>query len=341
MIWELLERVCHQPLLVLAAALAAGSILVNGATDAPNAIASAVGSGAISFPRACALAAVCNLLGAAGMGLLAPSVAGTIRDAAYSGGDAEYALAGLCAALMAVVLWALLAWSFGIPTSESHALAAALAGAALAMPGGWAQLRPGPWLRIGLGLILSVGLGFGFGRLAARRLTASRRGPRFFRAAQIAGAAVMALLHGAQDGQKMLGLLLLAFSLGGSGPLTASGIRAATVACALCMALGTAAGGGRIVELVGRKLAVLSPQRGFAADLGGGAALLICTVAGMPVSTTHTKTAAILGAGSAEGGHTDRSAARSILWAWLLTFPCCGAIGYGAARLTLWLGAIP
>ena len=329
------------PLLLPALALVACAILVNGATDAPNAIASAVGSGAISFSRACALAAVCNLLGVAGAGLLAPAVARTIQSAAAFSAGAGAALAGVCAALLTVVLWALLAWRFGIPTSESHALAAALAGAALAMPEGGAGLRPGPWIRIGLGMAVSILLGLALGRLAARLLAGRVLGEAFCRRAQIAGAAVMALLHGAQDGQKFLGVLLLAVSLTDTEGMSAGILQGAPAACALCMALGTAAGGRRIVNMVGQRLVRLSPHTGFAADLGGAAALALCTLAGFPVSTTHTRTAAILGAGSAGGTRPDRQAARSILWAWLLTIPACGAAGYGTARLLLhWAGAL-
>lgn len=335
-----LSRLWAQPVLAATVALVLGVILVNGATDAPNAIATAVGSGALRFQSAAVLAAVCNLLGVVWMTLISSTVAETIYSIADFGPDARSALAGLCAALAAVVAWALLAWRFGIPTSESHALVAGLSGAALAMPGGFSNLRAGPWLRVGLGLVCSVGLGLALGRRAARLLRRSRLEDRFYRRAQIAGAGAMAFLHGAQDGQKFMGVLLLGAALaqGRSDAGTFVVPLWLMFLCAACMALGTAAGGRRIVDTVGRDMVSLSLRDGFAADLGGGAALLMCTLCGLPVSTTHTKTAAILGVGAAGGRHTDRAIARSILLAWVFTFPGCGAVGYCVVKLLQTLG---
>ena len=330
-IWGFLCTLAAQPALAVTVGLVAAVILVNGATDAPNAIATAVGSGAIPFGWAAALAAVCNLAGAAGASMLSGAVAQTIYDIAYFGPQPGRALTALCAALVAIVVWALLAWRFGIPTSESHALVAGLSGAALAMPGGWANLHAGPWLRVGLGLFLSMGLGLMLGRRAAQLLRRFPLRDGFYQKAQIAGACAMALLHGAQDGQKFLGVLLLGIALAGGG--WAALPAWIPVAVAICMALGTVIGGRRIVNRVGRDLVPLTLREGFAADLGGGCALLLCTVLGLPVSTTHTKTAAVLGAGCAGSARPNLDSARAILVTWLLTFPGCGAIGYVMATL--------
>lgn len=335
-LWDFLGLLASQPRLALVVGLTVAVIVVNGATDAPNAIAAAVGSGALSFPRACALAALCNLAGVVLGTIWSGAVAQTIHHIARFGDQPGQALTGLCAALAAIVIWAVAAWQFGIPTSESHALVAGLSGAALAMPGGWSNLRPGPWLRVGLGLALSVGLGLVLGEWAARRLARLGPGAALCRRVQTAGACAAALLHGAQDGQKFLGVLLLALSLAGGAatgeatpiPLWGMG------GCALAMALGTALGGRRIVDRVGRELAPLTLTTGLAADLGGALALLLCTALGLPVSTTHTKTAAVLGAGGA-GGSANLACARSIGLTWLLTFPGCGAIGYIMATLLL------
>ena len=214
-----------------------------------------------------------------------------------------------------------------------------LAGAALAMPQIGTGLRAGPWARIGLGLLVSVLLGALLGWLTALVLKKTGLDENTCRRAQVASAGAMALMHGAQDGQKFLGVLLLAVSLNGNGAaltLTA-GPRAACVVCALCMALGTALGGRRIVDMVGCRLVTLSPRTGFAADLAGTATLLLCSLSGLPVSTTHTQTAAILGAGSAGHARPDWTAVRSVLWAWLFTFPGCGVLGYFATQLLVQL----
>ena len=297
----------REPVLGLTALLVLAVILVNGWTDAPNAIATVVSTGVLPFRRAVALAAGCNLLGVCCMTAAGATVAETLYSIADFGGDRRTALPALCAALCAIVVWAVLAWRFGVPTSESHALVAGIAGAALAMPGGVSNLRPEAWGRVLLGLVISVGAGYWAGGWFARRLrrAGGRRG--LFRRGQVAGAAAMAFLHGAQDGQKFMGIFLLACTLaagGGSG-----GFRIPAwlmVLCASVMALGTLIGGRRIVDTLGRGMGDLSPREGFAADLGGAACLLVCTLTGLPVSTTHAKTAAMLGAGAACGRGADR-----------------------------------
>ena len=317
------------PGLLPAALLTLGVLLVNGWTDAPNAIATAVASGALPFSAAAALAAVCDLLGALLAAALFPAVTETVLDLARFGGDRQTALWALCAALGAVVLWSTAAWVFGLPTSESHGLLAGLTGAALALEDGAVDVRT--WTRVLLALPLSMALGW----LLAKALTVrsgKTRSASFCRRAQRVGAAAMALLHGAQDGQKFLGIFLLGLSLAagwerpaGPAPLWL------TALCAGAMALGTALGGRRIVDTVGRDMVALDPSRGLAADLAGAGSLLVCTLLGLPVSTTHTKTAAILGAGR----RPDWSVARSIALAWALTFPVCGLLGFLGAKFLL------
>ena len=153
---------------------------------------------------------------------------------------------------------------------------------------------------------------------------------------QVAGAAAMAFLHGAQDGQKFAGVFLLGCTLaagGGSAGERFSVPGWLMLLCAAVMALGTLIGGRRIVDTVGRGLGGLSPREGFAADLGGAACLTLCTLLGLPVSTTHAKTAAILGVGAAFDRRNSRPVARDILLTWLLTFPGCGLMGFFLSRL--------
>jgi len=252
-------------------------IFVNGWTDAPGAIATAVGSRAISFRRGVWMAAACNLIGAAAACVCFPAVADTVGElVAFS--SARAAVAALNAALLSIVLWAVAAWRFGLPTSESHALLAGLSGAALA------------WQR--------------------------------------AGAALTALLHGVQDGQKFLALLLLTEGLGGEQGLSRLSLALLTAAV---MALGTALGGKPIVEKMGTELAALSPAEGLAADLGAGAVLLACSALGLPVSTTHAKVAAICGAGRG----ADRLVMGQMAGAWVLTFPACGGLAFLLTRLMM------
>ena len=331
--FDFLAQAGREPALLITALLTLAVLVVNGWTDAPNAIAGAVVTGALPFRRAVALAAVCNFLGVLCVTSVNASVADTVYSLASFGGGSRAALAALCAAMAAVVLWAALAWCFGIPTSESHALAAGVSGAAVALEGSFSCLRWDSWGKVLLGLLLSALAGFGAGRLAARRLRTVKVSDRTLLGAQVPGAALAAFLHGAQDGQKFLGIFLLGTTLArGSSPLIPLWLMAL---CAGFMALGTLMGGRRIIDRVGREMVSLGPREGLAADLGSIACLLGATVLGLPVSTTHTRTCALLGVGSAGGGRVDRRVAGEVALAWLLTFPGCGAVGYWSARLFL------
>ena len=297
-------------------------IFVNGWTDAPNAIATAVGSGAMKFRHAAALAAVCNFAGAALACLLFPAVSATVSSLVTLS-HRQGALTALCAALLAIVAWAVAAWRFGLPTSESHALLAGLSGAALALGGDSAALNRGPWLYTLAGLALSLPAG----ALAARACR-NWLGRHICnaRAWQRRAAGAMATLHGVQDGQKFMALMLMADDLGQSEPSPALPLLLLTAGI---MAAGTALGGRPIVEKVGSRLAALTPGEGLAADLGAGLVLALCSALGLPVSTTHAKVAAVCGAGR----HPDLRTAGEIAGAWLLTFPCCAALAFLFTRL--------
>lgn len=299
-------------------------IFVNGWTDAPNAIATAVGSGALSFRKAVALAAGCNFAGAALSCLLFPAVATTIGELVVFS-HRQAALTALCAAMLSIVLWAVAAWRFGLPTSESHALLAGLSGCALALGGESAALNGGAWLKVLAGMVLSLAAGAAAGRGARVWLSRHRCSAVAWQRFAAGG---MAALHGAQDGQKFMALLLLSDTLDHT-ETTHPALLLLLVAGV--MALGTALGGKPIVEKVGRELAGLSPTEGLAADLGGGVVLLVCSVLGLPVSTTHAKVAAICGAGQ----HPDPKIIGQLGGVWILTFPCCALLSFLLTKIML------
>ena len=318
------------PALLLTAGLAVAVLLVNGWTDAPNAIAGAVATGALPFRRAVVLAAVCNFLGVLCVTSVNASVAETIYSIARFGGGTRAAGLALCAAMLAVVLWATLAWRFGIPTSESHALVAGLSGAAVALEGDLSCIRWDCWGRVLLGMALSALAGFWAGRWALQGVDSVKLSRHTALLAQVPGTACVAFLHGAQDGQKFLGIFLLGLSLarGEEGGALPSIPLWLVALCAAGMALGTLMGGRRIIDRVGREMVALGPREGLAADLGNLVCLLGATWLGLPVSTTHTRTAALLGVGVAGGGPVRWEVARGIALAWALTFPACMALGY-------------
>lgn len=191
---EFLAQLAANPVLAVTVALTLGVVLVNGWTDAPNAIATCVSTRAMSARSAILMAAVFNFLGVLVMTMVNASVAATIYNMVDFGGNTADALTALCAALVAIVAWATAAWWFGIPTSESHALIAGLSGAAIALHGGFAGINGGEWIKVLYGLVLSTLLGFAFGWAAARLVeflckTWTGGAPRAFSAAHKSRAA--------------------------------------------------------------------------------------------------------------------------------------------------------
>lgn len=313
------------------------TIFVNGFTDAPNAIATCISTRALSVRHATLLSALFNIAGMVIMSLYFDKVAMTITRLVHLDGGERQSLQALFAALLSIVLWALLAWYFGIPTSESHALLASLSGAAIALQSGMSGMNVSEWKRVLFGLFLSVLLGFFGGYLVCKSLQffcvgKDRRKllPRF-RLGQIFAGCAMSFLHGAQDGQKFVGVLLLSLFLTKSP--SASLPPSTLLFCSLLMGLGTALGGKRIIKSVGMDMARLESYQGFSADLASAFCLLICSLTGIPVSTTHVKTTAILGAGIVKGrSAVNLGVIRDMAYAWLLTFPCCMLLGFLLAQ---------
>ncbi len=339
---EFLSQLIRNPVLLVTVVLTLGVILVNGWTDAPNAIATCVSTRAIGPRAAILMAAVFNFLGVLVMTTINSTVAQTIYNMVDFQGDSHTALVALCAALVAIVLWATAAWYFGIPTSESHALIAGLSGAAIAMSGGLAGINGAEWVKVLYGLLLSTLLGFGFGWIAAKLTTLvcrdmdRRKTSPFFRYAQIGGGAAMAFMHGAQDGQKFMGVFLLGiFLVNGQGNVTEFQIPVwLMVLCSLVMGLGTSIGGYRIIKAVGMDMVKLETYQGFAADAAAAGCLLLSSLTGVPVSTTHTKTTAIMGVGAAKRlSSVNWGVVKEMALTWVLTFPGCGLIGFLMAKL--------
>ncbi len=343
---EFLSQFTSNPVLAITVLLTLAVVLVNGWTDAPNAIATCVASQSISPRAAILMAAAFNFLGVFVMTLVNASVAATIYNMVDFGGNSGEALVALCAALVAIVLWATAAWWFGIPTSESHALIAGLSGAAIALHGSLSGINGSEWIKVVYGLGLSTVLGFGFGWFTVKciellfRRTDRRKSQGFFRSGQIVGGAAMAFMHGAQDGQKFMGVFMLGIFLA-NGQANVSTFQIPIwlmVLCSAVMALGTSIGGYRIIKSVGMDMVKLERYQGFAADLAGAGCLLLSSVTGIPVSTTHTKTVAIMGVGAARRlSSVNWGVVREMVLTWVLTFPGCGAIGFLMARLFMWL----
>ncbi|WP_101523414.1 inorganic phosphate transporter [Nocardioides houyundeii] len=311
----------------------------NGFHDAANAIATSVSTRALTPRVALMMAAVMNFVGA----FLGQKVAHTVSDV-IDPGEGSHALTIVMAGLLGAIAWNLVTWYFGLPSSSSHALIGGLVGAALAAGTfvRWSTVIEkvvipmilSPLVAFTLGFIVMLGIMW-----AARRANPSKAN-RGFKIAQTVSAAAMALGHGLQDAQKTMGVIFLALLAGGyvsdgdSLPLWV------IFAAASAISLGTWSGGWRIMRTLGRRIIHLDPPRGFAAE--SVAATVLYTTAYVwqaPISTTHTITSAVMGVGATKRLSAVRwGVAKSILAAWVLTFPAAGlvaALCYWVAHLFL------
>ncbi|ACB75834.1 inorganic phosphate transporter [Opitutus terrae] len=338
---------------------------INGFHDAANAIATVVSTKVLTPRQAITMAAVCDMLGA----FLGTAVATTIGKGIVDTGVVTM-LTVLCA-LIAAILWGLLTWWLGLPSSSSHALVGGLCGSALATAhGNWSVLKwsafdaqgahVGLWPKIVLPMITSPTVGFIGGGLlmlllliALHRVT-PRRVNQIFGKAQLASAGFMGISHGANDAQKTMGIITLALFTG-----TTSGAfnqlpswlgflhtpefsipNWVIITCALTLAAGTSAGGWRIIRTMGHKMVKLQPVHGFAAETTAALIIHTATSVGMPVSTTHVISTSIMGVGAAKRFSAVKwGVVGRIVWAWVLTLPVTGLTGYWLLKLLRAAGA--
>ncbi len=340
-----LQQVTSNPVLAITVALTLGVIFVNGWTDAPNAIATCVTTRCMRVRSAIIMSAICNFFGVLIMTHINASVASTISNMVDFGGDTTMALIALCAALFSIVVYSVGASIFGIPTSESHSLIAGLTGAAIAL-GGAGGVNMDEWIKVIYGLVMSLLFGFAIGWATAKVVTVvcagldRRRTDTFFKYAQIFGAATMSFMHGAQDGQKFIGVLFLGVAFASGQPDVAGAVIPVwlMVLCSATMGLGTSVGGEKIIKSVGMDMVKLEKYQGFSADLSSSLCLLVMTVLGIPVSTTHTKTSAIMGVGAVRRlSAINFGVVKDMMLTWIFTFPGCGIISYAMAKLFMFL----
>ncbi len=339
------QQITSNPVLAITVTLTLGVIFVNGWTDAPNAIATCVTTRCMRVRSAIIMSAICNFFGVLIMTHVNASVASTISNMVDFGGDTTMALVALCAALFSIVVYSVGASIFGIPTSESHSLIAGLTGAAIAL-GGAGGVNMNEWIKVIYGLVMSLLFGFAIGWATAKVVTVicagldRRRTDAFFTYAQIFGAATMSFMHGAQDGQKFIGVLFLgvAFAAGRADVAGAVIPVWLMVLCSVTMGLGTSVGGEKIIKSVGMDMVKLEKYQGFSADLSSSLCLLVMTVLGIPVSTTHTKTSAIMGVGAVRRlSAINFGIVKDMMLTWIFTFPGCGIISYAMAKLFMFL----
>ncbi|MEJ6022453.1 inorganic phosphate transporter [Ramlibacter sp. PS4R-6] len=321
--------------IVMLVALAIAFDFMNGFHDAANSIATVVSTGVLRPSQAVAFAAFFNLAAYFIFGL---HVAATVGKGIVEPGVVNTHV--VFGALVGAITWNVLTWLWGIPSSSSHALIGGIVGAVMAKAGAGALIAAGVWKTV-LFIFVSPTLGFLLGSLMMvlvshlfRRSTPSRV-DRWFRRLQLVSAGAYSLGHGGNDAQKTIGIiwmLLLA-----TGYMSADAKQPpiwVELSCYTAIALGTMFGGWRIVKTMGQKITKLKPVGGFCAETGGAITLFLASALGIPVSTTHTITGAIVGVGSAQRASAVRwGVAGNIVWAWIFTIPASAFV----AAISYWV----
>jgi inorganic phosphate transporter, PiT family len=318
--------------LVIVAALAFDYI--NGFHDTANAIATCVSTRALSVKAAIFMAAFLNFAGA----MVSTKVASTIGKGIVDANHITQLV--VFAGVMGAIIWNLITWYYGMPSSSSHAIIGGIMGAVIAHSGAatlhWKGLQ-----KIVMALILSpiigVAIGFLFMMIVMRLFRDSNPGPlnKNFRKLQVASAAFMAFSHGTADAQKSMGVITMALLSYGLIPAfeVPTWVK---VSCAIAMGLGTAAGGWRIIKTIGKDFVKLQPVHGFCVETAAAGVILGASSIGMPVSTTHVITSTILGVGvSKRLTAVNWNVAKRIVWAWVLTIPAAALVAFMTYQVLL------
>jgi PiT family inorganic phosphate transporter len=320
---------------ILLVALALAFDFMNGFHDAANSIATVVSTGVLRPAQAVLFAAFFNVVA---IFIFHLSVAATVGKGIVQPGVVDTHI--VFGALVGAITWNFLTWVYGIPSSSSHALIGGIVGAVIAKAGASQLIAGGIWKTV-LFIFVSPALGFLLGSLMMvlvsnifRRSTPSRV-DRWFRRLQLVSAGAYSLGHGGNDAQKTIGIIWMLLIATGH---VAAGDKAppnwVVFACYVAIGLGTMFGGWRIVKTMGQKITKLRPVGGFCAETGGALTLFLATALGVPVSTTHTITGAIVGVGSTQRASAVRwGVAGNIVWAWIFTIPASAFV----AAIAYWV----
>ncbi|HYY62669.1 MAG TPA: anion permease [Burkholderiales bacterium] len=296
---------------------------MNGFHDAANSIATVVSTRVLKPYQAVLLAAAYNFVA---LFIFHLSVAATVGKGIVDQGIVDHFL--VLGALTGAIAWNIITWWYGIPSSSSHALIGGLVGAAVAKAGSWALIPAGilktvafifisPLVGMLFGLILMIAVSWLFLHSTPSRVD------RWFRRLQLISSSLYSLGHGGNDAQKTIGIIWMLLIAGGQIGMKDPVPIWVVIACYVTIGFGTAFGGWRIVKTMGQRITKLRPVGGFCAETGGAAMLFLATAFGIPVSTTHTITGAIVGVGAAQNVSAVRwGIAGNIVWAWVLTIPC-------------------
>jgi PiT family inorganic phosphate transporter len=315
---------------------------INGFHDTANAIAASVSTGVLTPRRAILMAAVLNFVGALWGTAVAKTIGHDIIHTEILGAGNPVGQWVVIAALMSAIAWNLLTWYWGLPSSSSHAIIGGLIGSAVAGYG-WSELKWAGLERIIIFLVASplIGGALSFTIMVALMWIFRRAVPSFvtnlFRPIQVLAAAFMAFSHGTNDAQKAMGIITLALFAGNFIPVFEVPLWT-KIAAATAMALGTSAGGWKIIKTMGSRIVKLQPIHGAASDTAAAMTVFSASVVGLPVSTTHVVSGAIMGVGATRRLSAVRwGVAGNMMLAWVFTIPLTSALGAGLYNLFRYL----
>ncbi len=301
---------------------------VNGWTDAPNSVAACVSTGVLPIKKALRIAAFSDFAGSVTIGLLNGKVAERIIDLSLVKGENNIYHVLVFSVMLSVIVFAVSAWYFGFPTSESHAMLAGIFGSSICINKGFNGIDFSEWINTITGLVSSLCIGFLVGMILMKILIRYGRNRIYskFRNIQIILGALTSFMHGAQDSQKFVAVAITVLCL--KADCYSERLKIiVTLLIAITISVGILTSGEKIIKTVGKDLVTLNELQGFSADLSGFICIFILTMLGFPVSTTHIKTSAIMGAGSING-KIDKNTAKGLIASWILTFPVCAILSY-------------
>ena len=341
---EFLNNLINIPNFFIITVLISGIMFINGLSDAPNSIATCVATRCLTPKKALIMSVILNSLGVLLMSFISTRVAETMFHIANFGDNIQYSLTALSSAFVAIVIWSVFTWRMGIPSSQSHSLIAGLSGAAIALVGNLSGIDLNEWKKVLIGLVFINLLAFIIGYITTKiiekicKYKDRRKTNKFFKVTQIIAAGIMSFMNGAQDGQKFIGIFFLGVALSmGNSELTGFIIPMwLIVYCSVLIALGTIIGGARIIKTVGTKVAKLEKYQGTATDISSAICLFVSSISGIPVSSTHTKSCAIMGVGASRRlSGVNWGVAKRMVLTWFITFPGCGFLSYVVTKIII------
>lgn len=312
---------------ILATIMVLACALVNGWTDAPVAITTVVATKSLSIKKAAVMAGAFNLFGAIFFIFINQNVALTVFNIADLSNNHSCSLSLIISSLAAVNIWSVAAWFLGIPTSESHGILSALSGASFYIYKSFKGINIIAWYKVFIGMLLSIVIGFILGLILIKALAKKSISEHKIKRLHILSSAFLAFMHGAQDSQKFAGIfMLVVFNKQFVNKITVPIWSAVLIG--LIISIGTSIGGERIINKTGTKMVELNTVTGLCSNLASSFAMLISSVLGLAVSTTHSSTASLLGTTIGAKKRVSTTDTLDLIIAWVLTLPICFFISY-------------